>query len=50
MVEKQYCGDGKINNGEQCDGTNQDCNYMNGEEGINCQCVIPTPTPTWAEQ
>ncbi len=35
------CGNGNTDPGEECDGTNQECDYFNGEECINYQCIIP---------
>lgn len=35
------CGNGTTEPPEECDGTNQECDYMSGEECTGCRCVMP---------
>lgn len=40
---KPVCGNGTTEPGEECDGTNQECDYLppSNEQCINCRCITP---------
>ncbi|MCX7881318.1 MAG: type II secretion system protein GspG [Patescibacteria group bacterium] len=39
-ITPNTCGNNTLDPGEECDSTDQDCNYINGEICLNCQCVL----------